>query len=240
MKICILHIGHYNPDEKSEHPPSPERFKTALRPHLANAAWTVVSAVTGELPDPSSFDVYLITGGKYSVFERYDWQDRLFDFIRVLHERRILLVGICYGHQAIAHALGGKVSRSEKGWGIGLMPVNVVRGTRWAVQSSGVMLHAMHQDQVTALPEGGVVFLASDFCPISGFTVGDHFLAIQQHPDFTPALNRDLIAKRKDRIGRRAEMGLESLVGQDDTETSVGWIADFILFSGAWKTTRAC
>ena len=228
MKFCILHIGHHTPDEKSEHPPSPERFKSALRPHLPDANWTVVSAVTGDLPEPSSFDVYLITGGKYSVFENSDWQDRLFDFIRALHEQRILLVGICYGHQAIAHALGGKVSRSDKGWGIGLMPVNVVRGTSWADPKTDVMLHAMHQDQVTALPEDGVVFLASDFCPISGFTVQDHFLAIQQHPDFTPALNKNLITKRKDRIGSRAEAGLASLDGRDDTETSVGWIAKFI------------
>ncbi len=73
------------------------------------------------------------------------------------------------------------------------------------------------------------IFLASDFCPISGFTIGDHILAIQQHPDFNPDINRDLIHKRLDRIGPDvATPALASCDGQDDTETSVRWMASFL------------
>lgn len=228
MKICILHIGHHDTNAKSNHPPSPVRFKTALAPLLPSATWTVISAVSDELPQIARFDAYLITGGKYSVFDAMDWQDRLFDFIRASHAQKVPLVGVCYGQQAIAHALGGTVSRSDKGWGVGLMPVDVIRETDWATPSKNVFLHAMHQDQVTELPPDADVFLASDFCPHSGFTVGDHFLAIQQHPDFTPGLNADLINRRKDRIGAAANAALESLNGQDDTEISVRWIAQFL------------
>ncbi|MEM9247671.1 MAG: type 1 glutamine amidotransferase [Pseudomonadota bacterium] len=228
MKICILHIGHRDPNEPSKHPPSPDRFRGALAPHLPQAEWTVISAVTDTLPAIDTFDAYLITGGKYSVFEDLDWQDTLFEFIRALHAAAKPLIGICYGHQAIAHALGGEVSRSDKGWGVGLMPVDVVADTGWAARAQSVSLHAMHQDQVTALPDGARVFLSSAFCPISGFTLGDHFLAIQQHPDFTPELNADLIHRRADRMGAAAEAGLTSLSGRDDTAVSVQWMSGFL------------
>lgn len=193
------------------------------------AEWTTISAITGVLPQPQNFDDYLITGGKYSVYEHYDWQEKLFDFIRELHIKTIPLVGVCYGQQAIAHALSGTVTRSEKGWGVGLMPVDVVRGTGWAEPKTEVLLHAMHQDQVTELPFGAETFLSSEFCPISGFTLGTHFLAIQQHPDFTPDLNADLINRRIERIGPFAAEALRSLKRRDDTQQSVEWITKFIL-----------
>lgn len=228
MDICILHIGHTEPGETPKHLPSPERFKRALAPHLPGATWTVVSAVKDQLPAAERFDAYLITGGKFSVFEELDWQDRLFDFIRQVHAAQIKLIGICYGHQAIAHALGGKVERSPKGWGVGIMPVDVVRETGFASLGSDIMLHAMHQDQVSQPPEGAVVFLSSDFCPISGFTLGQHFLAIQQHPDFNPDINRDLINKRIDSIGAASVSALASCEGKDDTAQSVEWMAHFL------------
>ena len=228
MDICILHIGHTEPDEKPKHLPSPERFRRALAPLLPDANWTVISAVKDILPTPSAFDAYIITGGKFSVFEDLDWQFRLFDFIRDVDRQHIKMIGICYGHQAIAHALGGTVERSPKGWGVGLMPVSVTSETDFAPPAQDILLHAMHQDQVASTPEGAHIFLSSDFCPISGFTLGDHFLAIQQHPDFNPDINRDLINKRIDRIGERAQTALASCAGQDDTEESVRWMANFL------------
>ena len=229
MKICILHIGHTEPGATSKHPPSPERFRAALSPYLPDASWTTISAVGDSLPKPGDFHAYLITGGKYSVFDSYPWQDRLFDFLRRVMDLRIPLAGICYGHQAIAHVLGAKVVRSEKGYGVGLMPVSVIADQPWCqARTAPYMLHAMHQDQLTELPDGAELFLSSDFCPISGFTIGENVFAIQQHPDFNAALNQDLIEKRQDRIGYdRAAEAIASLDGTDDTHSSVDWLVGF-------------
>ena len=230
MKICILHIGHTEPGQTSKHPASPERFKSALAPHLPDAVWTTISALNDALPDPSDFDAYLITGGKYSVFDSYPWQDRLLAFIGDVMERKIKLAGICYGHQAIGQVLGARVERSPKGYGVGLMPVTVVEDRPWCeARPEGYVLHAMHQDQLVSLPEGAGLFLSNAFCPISGFTVGEHVFAIQQHPDFTKALNRDLIVRRIDRIGEpTATSAIASFEGKDDTEHSVNWLAGFL------------
>lgn len=229
MDICILHIGHRSAGDTPSIPPSPDRFQAAISPFLPEAKWHVTSAVNDPLPKAESFDGYLITGGKYSVFEQYDWQDRLLDFIRELDEKTIPLVGVCYGHQAIATALGGETERSNKGWGIGLMDIHVTERPDWLeAPEHGLRLHSMHQDQVSRMPPDAELFLASDFCPIGGFYKDKTYLAIQQHPDFTPQVNRHLIDKRRERIGaERADKALASLEERDDTAISAKWIADF-------------
>lgn len=241
MHICILHIGHTEPGTRPKHAPSPIRFQAALSPHLPDASWTTISAVTDVLPTPNSFDAYLITGGKYSVFDSYPWQDRLFAFLKNVMDDDIPLAGICYGHQAIAHVLGARVERSAKGYGVGLMPVNVVADRPWCQsRSEPFNLHAMHQDQLTELPAHAELFLRSDFCPISGFTIGNSVFAIQQHPDFTAELNRDLIERRIARIGDAAATdAIGSLQGPDDTPISVAWLAGFLSYAFTGAVTGA-
>jgi GMP synthase-like glutamine amidotransferase len=202
-----------------------------LKTRLTDVQWTVVSAVSEELPNAKTFDGYIITGGKYSVFDQFSWQDKLFKFLEKVVKKEIPLIGICYGHQAIAKILGGKVVRSQKGYGVGLMPVNVIKATSWCNTSiNPLMLHAMHQDQVIELPPKAELFLQGDFCPISGFFIKNKVLAIQQHPDFNSSLNKSLIEKRRDSMGSTTvRQGIQSLAGPDDTQTSINWMVDFLL-----------
>lgn len=227
MKICILHIGHTDPDDTSNNPPSPMRFRRGISPFI-DADWTRISAVEDALPNPTDFDAYLITGGKYAVYENYDWQDNLMDFIRTLHAKKILLAGICYGHQAIAHALGGTVELSPKGYGIGLRESKVIRKPHWMQHAPDVVtLYSMHKRQVTQLPDGAIPYLTSDFCPQGGFTIGNHIFTIQQHPDFNAEVSRELITKRQDEMQDITKTALNSLLNPHHTELSCQWIADF-------------
>ena len=182
-------------------------------------------------PSPDHYDAYLITGGKYSVFDRYPWQERLFAFLQSVISIRQPIAGICYGHQAIAHVLGATVIRSPKGYGVGLMPVKVIGDRPWCqTRRQPYWLHAMHQDQLIDLPDNAECFLSSDFCPLSGFTIGKNVFAIQQHPDFTKSINQDLIERRREKMGHEvAQAGIDSLAGRDDTNVSIDWLARFFL-----------
>lgn len=148
-------------------------------------------------------------------------------------EKQVPMVGICYGHQAIAFALGGTVERSEKGWGVGLMSTRLIQRVSWMrpTNASEFNLHAMYQDQVSCMPNGVKLFLSSDFCPIRGFQIDENILGIQQHPDFYPTLSRDLIEKRAERIGPRSQIALNSLANRDDSSIALQWLADFLLHS---------
>jgi GMP synthase-like glutamine amidotransferase len=230
MHICILHIGFDNDSLNKRHKTSPERFINLLKPSLPEAKWTTIHCLEDNLPnDANGFDVYLITGGRYSVFEDLDWQQKLFDFIRQIYSNNVPLLGICYGHQAIAHALGGHVERFDNGWGAGVTSVNVINQPAWLQpMAEKIYLLAMHQDQVTTIPTEATRFLDSHFCHNSGFYIDDRVLAIQQHPEFTSELCRDLIVKRKERIGKQYKPALQSLDIQHQGEYVGQWIANFI------------
>jgi GMP synthase-like glutamine amidotransferase len=138
-------------------------------------------------PDPDAFDGVLIGGSPASVQDDASWIARLMALIRTLHDRGIPMVGACFGHQAIAKALGGTVGRNPGGWVMGAVE------TRF--QGRTVCLAAAHSEQVLRLPEAAEVLGDGPGCPVGAYRIGPRVLATQYHPEMTPDFLAALVAE---------------------------------------------
>lgn len=199
-------------------------FGTA--PDRAGAVRTM-DVTRGELPlDPSGFEAFVLTGSPAGVYEDHPWIPPLLEFLRSVRGRA-KLVGICFGHQAMAQAFGGEVRKSEKGWAIGVQHYDVVHRTAWMDGPEPVAVPASHQDQVVSAPVGARVVVASGFTPFAGLDYGDA-ISFQFHPEFDRAFGTALIEARRDRFGALADAALASYAEADDCPRVRGWIRSFI------------
>ncbi len=132
------------------------------------------------------YDAWLITGSARGVYEDEPWIRSLLDLVRDLDAARAPTLGVCFGHQAIAQALGGRVERVDT-WGIGNRPAQITRRESWMTPGHDeVGIFYCHHDQVLDLPTGGRVVATADHCPVAALAVGDHMLGVQAHPEFDP------------------------------------------------------
>jgi len=193
--------------------------------------WAHYDVPAGEYPDrPEACDGYILTGAAAGVYDGDPWIGELMQFLRAA-KGRAKLVGVCFGHQAMAQAFGGAVIKSPKGWGIGLHIYCVAAHRPWMDQAPTFALSASHQDQVVAAPPDAAVIAGSDFCP-NGTLAWDDGMAIscQLHPEFAPDFSVALIeGRRGDRIpDEQAAQAIESLRAPDDHALFASWMANFL------------
>jgi len=208
-----------------------DMFRALLEPHLPGARYTWFDAVNGELPEsPGACDAYLCTGSRYSAYEERDWIVALKDYVRQLHDARKPFVGVCFGHQILAQALGGTVEAAPQGWGVGIHEMRVIASEPWMQPpQEDCRLQYMHGDQVERLPPDSVVLASAPHCPVAMFRVGETMLGIEGHPEFPAAYVEALIRARMDRIGHaRAQAALASLDQKADDGVVAQWMANFL------------
>jgi GMP synthase-like glutamine amidotransferase len=193
-----------------------------------------VDACRGELPSAAhDFDGYVCTGSRHSAYDDQPWIHELSRFIVDIADAGVPFVGICFGHQVLAHALGGEVRGAESGWGVGPHDTVVERSEPWTEPSlDRLRLQYMHQDQVVRLPDGANVVGSADHCPIAVLRAGERMLGIQAHPEFPAAYVEALMSSREDRIeAGTLDAARRALAASSTDEDAVAaWITAFLRY----------
>jgi GMP synthase-like glutamine amidotransferase len=223
MKLGILETGYPPGNLADEFGDYPAMFQRLLGPTFEVETFDVQA---GELPAPQAHHAYLITGSPAGVYDPLPWIEPLMQFIRSTDGAK--MVGVCFGHQMMAEALGGHVEKSDKGWGAGLHRYTVVRDERWIDSAGTIAIPASHQDQVILQPPNTNVVAASDFTPFASLAWTDRpAISFQFHPEFSPNFARALIEKRYD-VVPDPDAAIASLDAPNDNHVVGGWIRNFL------------
>ena len=180
---------------------------------------------------PKSYDIYdgfIITGSKATAFDNLAWISRLKSEIVKIYNSNKKIVGICFGHQILAQALGGKVQRGPKGFAVGVRNVEVLCKKHWMRPFHHYLsLLFYHQDIVIELPENAELISTSEYCKIQMFCINNHVLGIQAHPEMLKVHNHALIKEYQDNIKNEFQHALESLRIRDNSLIIAHWMANF-------------
>jgi GMP synthase-like glutamine amidotransferase len=190
----------------------------------------IYAAAAGELPPaPEAHPAFLITGSAAGVYEPLPWIAPLLGFLREA-KGRTKLVGICFGHQAMAEALGGRVEKSERGWGIGLQDYDLWERASWMGETSPgrIAVPVSHQDQIVVPPPGVRVLGGNAFTPFGllEYECGDA-VSMQFHPEFEPRYAQALIEHRRARVPD-PDSAIASLDRPNDQALVAQWIRRFL------------
>ncbi|MGJ7517752.1 amidotransferase [Pseudomonas baetica] len=199
LSICILETDHLRPELLDEFHGYGRMFQQLFERQPIPVRVTVCNVVDGEYPpDDQRFDAYLITGSKADAFGDAPWITVLRDYLLQRYRTGDKLLGICFGHQLLALALGGECGRSQQGWGLGVHHYQVLDQQPWMTpKRDGFDLLVSHQDQVSALPPGAQLLASSPFCPMAAYRIGDQVLCFQGHPEFVEPYAQGLLDLRR-------------------------------------------
>ncbi|KAF2316974.1 hypothetical protein GH714_009222 [Hevea brasiliensis] len=187
--------------------------------------WDLFRVVDGEFPDMNDlpkYDGFVVSGSPYDAYGNDFWILKLCFLLQTLDAMEIKVLGICFGHQVLCRALGGKVGKAYTGWDIGLRKVRIVKDlspcnflSNLSEIPASLSIIECHQDEVWEVPLGAEVIAFSDKTGVEMFTIGDHVLGIQGHPEYT----KDILYSLIDRLlnsnsievefAENAKLGLE-------------------------------
>jgi GMP synthase-like glutamine amidotransferase len=225
MNVGILETGRPPGDLAARFGDYPAMFGDLLGPGFKTTTYDVAS---GRLPErPEAHDAYLITGSPAGVYDALPWIAPLKAFLREA-KGKAKLVGVCFGHQIMAEAFGGRVEKSVKGWGAGLQTYEIVGEAPWMDDAGRIAVPVSHQDQIVVQPPDSSVLAASAFTPFGMLAYrGQGAISMQFHPEFAPDYAKALVAFRRD-ILPDPDAALASLDRPDDRARVADWIRRFL------------
>ncbi|KAF1993134.1 class I glutamine amidotransferase-like protein [Amniculicola lignicola CBS 123094] len=148
-------------------------------------------------PELENIDAILLSGSKHNSFENTPWILKLVDFVRkVLQQDRVRIIGVCFGHQILGRAAGVKVGRSEGGWEISVLPLELTAKGKELFKQNTLSLHQMHRDVVYEYPEGVEKLAATPRCLVQGMYMKGRYISVQGHPEFTQQIVTELLEMR--------------------------------------------
>lgn len=231
MKLGLLICDHVPADYAAWAGSYPDMFRAWL-PGLETEVFHVVD---DEFPaSPEVCDAWLVNGSRHSVYDDIAWIKRLQQFVRDIHQSGKPYLGVCFGHQMLAEALGGKVAKSDKGWCVGTHRFAISKPKPWMHPAQDhLSLLMMCQDQVQVLPPDSEVLASADDCPVGMFVVSGRMLGVQAHPEFTARYDQTLMEARVARIGdKKVQQGIASLSTPANGELFRSWTMQFFAQAG--------
>ena len=199
MRIGVLMTGRARGTLAERFGEYARMFEAFLGRADPDLAFEIVPVIDGVLPEaPDVCDGWIITGSRHGVYDDLPWIEPLKSFLRAARARRVPIVGVCFGHQILAEAFGGRAVKHEGGWRLGTHEFAFAPGPSWAEAAAAALrLHSVHQDQVVAIPADASIWATSPGCAYAGLIYGDperpDAISVQPHPEFETAFAGALV-----------------------------------------------
>lgn len=233
MQVTIIETGRAPGRLGEDFPRYPGMFMSLLGAADADFTFATAALPDGEaLPEPSACEAVLITGSPFGVYDSTPWMDPLRNFIRGVFAAKRPMIGVCFGHQVIADAMGGDVRKSPKGWGVGRHVYEVTGKRDWmAGAGASVALSVSHQDQVITPPAGAATLARSAHTDHAMLAYTDApVMSLQGHPEFSDDFVAQLYAARRGKSLTDAQVdgAIASLNSPVDSVLVGQWMARFL------------
>ena len=184
-------------------------------------AWTgdvrVIDVRTDEaLPAADAVAGIVVTGSSHSVTEQLPWMKRAGAYLRAASEDGVPVLGLCFGHQLIADAFGGKVLKNPRGREIGTVLLSLTEPAATDPLFHGcaraMKIQATHVDSVVALPPDARLFGTTSLDPHAAYAIGDRVRCVQLHPELDADIIRAYVEARAALIQAEG-LSFESILG---------------------------
>jgi GMP synthase (glutamine-hydrolysing) len=230
--LLIVRTGRAPDVISARHGDFPRWFRLGLR--LPTPRLRIVDVEQGDhLPDPDECAGAVITGSASMVTERLPWSERTAGWIRDAMDVELPLLGVCYGHQLMSHALGGRVDYLPGGREMGTVSLTTALeyaggDTLGSSLPGSFHAHATHEQSVMELPPGAVALARSERDPHHLVRYGKHAISTQFHPEFSAEVMRAYIRRKHDVLREEGQAPDAMLASVVATPVATKLLRDFV------------